>query len=254
MNCYIPFHAKDAGVLPLTVETAREFIRPTITRVVVVSAYPPKLAGVEWLDESAVIPDLPRRAMPQLMFGNIDRTGWYFQQLLKYGVADHTREPFYLCLDADVVTIKPTEVVRDGKYVFQRDKQWHAPYFDAYDRLIGEKARNQASFIADHMVFDVAKLNNMLAHIVLRSRRPWWRAILDCVCGLNISEFSEFETYGNWLSDHDPDCFVSEHHDSATVPHAAAFYHPWVRYCVGGNDTAIDYHNRPGFNPQWRTP
>ncbi len=71
MDTFIVFHAKDIAVLGPAIAGLQNFLRPVPSRVVLVSApLPPSLKvlftrpGIEFVDESEVIPDLSRSAMP----------------------------------------------------------------------------------------------------------------------------------------------------------------------------------------------
>ena len=61
--------------------------------------------------------------------------------------------------------------------------EYHLPYFDAYQALLGEPARSRVSFIVHHSVMNRQTLADLKALIERRRERPWWQAILD-VCGL----------------------------------------------------------------------
>lgn len=255
MELFIPLHPKDRAILPHTIAAARKYIVPEITRVTVVAAEDTQVDGACFMHQDDVIPGLKFADMPRIFYGPINRTGWYFQQLLKLGLHRHAKD-HYLCLDADTVFVKERRVIADdGRYIFARTQQHHAPYFETFQKLLGVLAFPQVSFIADHMVFDVEYVAELLRWISLEGRQwaggdvAWYRAILRHVHGQDISTFSEFETYGNFMCFGHVNRFTSEGYHTLTLPPQLINDHErQVKEAQQRGFAAISYHARPGFN------
>ncbi len=249
MDVFIPCAAKDIGVLPLCVAAIREHCEPKVGRIIVVSAKNPELPDVKWLCEDSVIPDLTFATMPKIFYTSVNRTGWYFQQFLKYGVSSFSMDEHYAVVDSDLILIARRELLKDtGKPVLQRSGQWHQPYFDTFRKLLGFDATHQMSFIADHMVFNVGSVRRLMTAME-RPGVAWWRAILQHIHGTNISEFSDYETYGQWIAKHEPGSFENEMFRNLWLPPEMQLFH--ARNAVEARAkgyTSIAYHNRPGFN------
>ncbi len=255
MDLYIPFAEKDVACLPLCIAGARRFLFPEPTRIVCVGQLTGDVkavvdaAGGEFLDEDKVISGFSFANMRRIKYGPMDRTGWYFQQLLKYGFRERCQDAYYMVLDADMVLVSSYHVVTEDRYILRRDSQHHMPYFLTFQRLFGYPAQDQASFIADGMVFDTMMLGEMLNEIECRSKVPWPEAIMEVVGDWDVSTFSEYETYGNWLSLKYPNRFVSEDKRSAWMPNSEIVRHEYhAEHARTHGFKAICYHNRPGCN------
>ncbi len=252
MDVFIPCAAKDIGVLPLCVAAIRQHCTPKVGRIIVVSAADPKLPDVKWLSEDIVIPDLTIATMPKIFYTSVNRTGWYFQQFLKYGVSSFSADEHYAAFDSDLILIARRELLNDkGQPVLQRSGQWHQPYFETFKKLLGFDATHQMSFIADHMVFNVGSVRRLMTAME-RPGVAWWQAILQHIHGTNISEFADYETYGQWIAKHEPGSFENEMFRNIMLPFETALFHERnARECRARGFRSIAYHNRPGFNHPW---
>ncbi|MCW2601821.1 MAG: hypothetical protein JWM02_3650 [Frankiales bacterium] len=217
VDVFIPAHPKDFPVLPLCIKALRRYARPRPANITVVCGVPeeelrrvvPRQAA-GWLHEGAVGDLFARDQMRRFVTEAGDRTGWYYQQLVKYALRKHSATTRYLVMDADTVLIRPTPFVRDGRSVFHRATQYRLPYFHTYEKLLGYLPERQASFIRDYMVLDVDLVDDLLAVISVRAGGAnWYDAIVDAIDPLESSSFSEFETYGYYLSRFHPERFVS---------------------------------------------
>lgn len=217
IDVFIPAHAKDFSVLPLCIRSLKKHLRPasrTITVVCVESEQELRQAvaddSVKWLQQDAVEDILPRDAMPRFVWEGRDRSGWYYQQLLKYALRKHSLTRHYLVMDADTVFVRRTDFTRSGRYVFYASEQFHEPYFRTYQKLLGYFPERQPSFITDYMILDSDFLDELLQLISARANgAKWYDAILAAIDPAELSSFSEYETYGYYLSRHHPECFES---------------------------------------------
>jgi len=198
MNVYITLHAKDTTVLPYCVRGIRAC--PDVSGVIVIASA--KCAplcrslGVNWIDEDRVVPGVRHDTYAAT------RWGWYFQQILKLGVAWLEREDYYLVVDADTVFLNPVRFFSDeGQPIYTTARESHAPYFETFERLLGFSPQRGASFIAHHMVFRCDRVREMCA--AFRPDPVWWRNIADCLeprpPQFSLSQFSEYEMYGHYI-------------------------------------------------------
>ena len=230
IDVFIPAHSKDFPVLPLCVKSLQRYLRPRPARITAVCAesledlkrvlsdYP-----VYWLHETSVGDILPREKMPIFKWhsgGNsCDRSGWYYQQLLKYALRTHSRTNRYLVIDADTVLLRPTFFVRNGRVVFYRRTQFHEPYFRTYEKLLGYFPERQPSFITDYMILEVSMVDELLQAIEAEANgAKWYDAIIRAIEPNEISSFSEYETYGYYVSRYHPECFDSIPLTYVTLP------------------------------------
>ena len=208
LDVVIPVGGQDARTLPLVVESVRRNLRHPVGRVIVVTAAGSDAAdeagdlGTEVVDEAGVLP-IRRSDLAFYRVEPWDRSGWLFAQLLKLNVDALSAQEHVLVLDADTVMVRPQAFTSGGDVVALVSGEYHRPYFDAYQALMGEPAASRLSFITHQAVFERRLLAELKADIERRRRRPWWQAILD-VCDFGeLSCFSEYELYGNYRLRHD---------------------------------------------------
>lgn len=217
-DIFIPTHPKDAQVLPFCIRSLRRYLVPSPVRVVVLARELPSAVRheldalqVEVLDEDHIGELPPRSSLPDISCRNIPRSGWYYQQFLKFEARRLSTSPCYAVVDADTVLLRRLDLVSaDGRYVFDRTTQHHKPYFDTFERLLGWRPEQQKSFIINYLAFDVQLVNALIADIEAHAGGlRWWEFILSSIDRSEMSAFSEFETYGYWLARHHPQRFVS---------------------------------------------
>jgi hypothetical protein len=183
--------------------------------------------------------------MPSLKWNNEDRSGWYFQQLVKWAARKLSRTADYLVIDSDTILCRPFEVRRSGKYVLRRSGQHHEDYFRTFEKLLGYRPVRQPSFIVNYMVFSVSLVDQLITAIEDRvAGKRWHQIILQMIDRSVLSSFSEFETYGYYLSRFHPQCFVSDTERNLVLP-PERLPHVWCDRLVArlkGYDS-ISYHN-----------
>ena len=115
IDVVIPLVAKDLRIFPLCLEGIRNCVPHPIKDIYIVA--PPqdeviqfcKQNGLVFVDESSVFGFNPKEINLKIKWsdGTVrDRSGWFFQQLLKLSGKVGTCR-YYLCVDADHVLIRP---------------------------------------------------------------------------------------------------------------------------------------------------
>jgi hypothetical protein len=211
LDVFIPVSAKDIAVLPLCVESVFRHVRPQPARIVIVAAklsLPSstiadlsKHGRIDFIDEDDVFEDYKRSDMPQIAAGGLDRTGWYFQQFLKWELRRCARSEDYVVIDSDVVFIKRTNFIRDGKYVFWTKPNVHVPYFEACNKLLGYwPADRNSSYVVDYMVFSRKIVDEIVARVEDGKRKRWQEIIINDVIDKTAPHsFSEYQTYASYV-------------------------------------------------------
>lgn len=204
MVAYIPYHRKDRQTLQAVVRGVRDFGGTDDVVVVTASENRRDLyrAGARFLDEDKVIEGVDSGTLCH------PRWGWYFQQLLKLGIAFRDAPEHYLVVDADTVFLNPVPfMTSEGRPYYTRASEFHPPYFWAFERLLGFSASREYSFVAHHMVFRSQYVREMCERF--RPETPWWRNVVSLVQPQppwnSLSQFSEYETYGYYLKACHPD-------------------------------------------------
>ena len=249
IDVFITLHKKDIPALPLCVKSISKYLIPRSNRITIVSDdIPAGLLteyGLNHIYESAVFRDLTLAEMPEIICNGEDRTGWYFQQFLKWEARKYSTTNNYVVADADTIFIRPMILLHNNKYVFYRGDQHHMPYFKTYEKLFGYLPEKQPSFIANYMIFNTAIIDKIIARIekIYPGNKEWYKIILDAIDKNEPSSFSEFETYGYYMSKYHPDLFDSRKCRNKILQKEKIPHHTFntIRYKLRGY-TSISYH------------
>lgn len=137
------------------------------------------------------------------------RVGWYFQQFLKMAYCTICDDESYLVWDSDTVPTHEIEMKKNNlTYFFDVKTEYHKPYFDTINKLFPDLNRkNEYSYISEHMIFRKDIMLEIISKIESNSNlhgRSFWEKILWAVDKdqLSKSGFSEFETYGLYVSNY----------------------------------------------------
>ena len=215
VDVFINLQGIDIQVLPTCVRSIRTYLSPPPNRIVVVSAQTENQdlitrLGLVQIDESSLSDLFPRNKMRTIVSRGRDRTGWYFQQLLKWAVRSNSETEDYVIVDADTVFVAPVCLRLRDKYVFHRSGQHHLAYFVTFEKLLGYRPQREPSYIVNYMIMNRSLIEELIERIEDRGHgRPWHAIILDSIDLNQPSSFSEFETYGYYMSRFHPDLFTS---------------------------------------------
>lgn len=177
------------------------------------------------ISEDTLLPDWPiSRVRDRLAYPN--RAGWYLQQFLKLSFGQFSGAPAYVIWDADTVPLAPP-LLRDGeKTLFCAGQEHNPPYFDTYKRLLNLEPALKRSAISQYMYIETPIVEALQLAIIEKSGAlTWIDAVLDALPGASISEFSEYETYANFLMSSHPGC-------------GRMIDMPWFRY---GSEICTDF-------------
>lgn len=147
-------------------------------------------------------------------------TGWFLQQFLKFAYAFVCDDEYYLTWDADTIPINPISMLDEatGKPCFDMKPEYVEPYFDTIYRLMGLEKIEEESFIAEHMLFSVQVVKDMIFRIEQNDKifgETFYEKILNASdFSRQGNVFSEFETYGTFCRYYYPDLYVKRHTDS----------------------------------------
>ena len=221
----IPVARKDANFVRHTIRYVNEnIVGCNKIYIVTNKANFPKLAytaGIDkvvLLDENALVPELSFSKVRQFIVSHgeeVGCTGWYFQQLLKFAFAttDYAKE-YYLTWDADTLPLNKIEFFKDGKPLLTKKSEYHKPYFETTQRLLGLGKLADFSFVAEHMLFKVDIVREMIKNIAANDslNGDSWAEKILVACELGRGEgccFSEFETYGTYCWKYYPNLYAT---------------------------------------------
>jgi glycosyltransferase involved in cell wall biosynthesis len=194
---------RDAEMLELSIRSVKEFLRHPISDIVIVGDQASNLPeisrrnGVRFVSERELIPNIRSREISYETNGN-DRSGWLYQQLLKFSADAIFDQTHYLILDADTMLARHQVFEFEGKDLILHAAEFHPPYFSAYARLVGCPPATLVSSVSHQALINRRRLRELKTHIETDYGVPWYRAILSCVDYAQASGFSEYETYAQW--------------------------------------------------------
>ncbi|MDD3036330.1 DUF6492 family protein [Bacteroides sp.] len=203
IDVVIPVIEKDLRILPLCLEAMKRFVTNRIQAIYLVSPDNEVVKafcrehGLVFVDEATVL-GYGVRDIHYILSDGSDRSGWIFQQLLKLsgkiGIS-----PYFLVIDADHILLRPhTFLTKEGKTVFYRSREYHAPYYEAIWKLLGWNKYPLLSYVAHKMLFSREMLETMKQEIHIHTGKTWDQAVLSILDVNQLSCFSEYETYGNY--------------------------------------------------------
>lgn len=196
----IPFHTKDLETLPWCLQGVQEHLHD-VSRILVVCARKHRelvnKLGAVFVNEDHVVEGVTAA------YSHWPRWGWYFQQVLKLGMAGLVATPYYFVVDADTIFLKDVALFeQNGKPLYAPDYSNYQDYFHIPEQVLGFKADWAYAFTVHHMVFSKAIVQEMLSSFTLQ---PWYRMILRCVGPAAKHGFNEQEVYGHYLHKYHPD-------------------------------------------------
>ncbi|MCP9494746.1 MAG: DUF6492 family protein [Pyrinomonadaceae bacterium MAG19_C2-C3] len=250
VDVFIPVHRKDTATLGLCIRSLKKYLTPKPNRIVIVTsgigdALQAKIErwGGCVLDES-LVPDCPSLGrMPRIVVRGENRTGWYYQQFLKWAVRHVAVTPSYAVVDADTVLIHPIALMRGGKFMFHRGEQFHHPYFITFEKLFGYFPARQPSYIVNYMLLDCSIVGEIINRIEANGGHgKWYDKILAAIDCEEPSSFSEFETYGYYCSRYHPDLFESEEGRNLILPTTRRPFHRFYEMRFRRVFNSFSYH------------
>ena len=132
-------------------------------------------------------------------------TGWYYQQFLKMGFADSQyAKDYYLIWDADTLPLSQLEFVNNGQLLFTQKKEYHKAYFDTIENIFHIRKNNDFSFIAEHMLIKSSIMKEIISKLSEGGNCCWPFSIINHIQPQAFLGFSEFETYGTYVSHYYP--------------------------------------------------
>lgn len=203
IDIVVPTVEKDLDVLPYSVAAIKKYIRHPIGMIYIVAPVSKKIEDFclkedcQYIDERSVLSI--KKSDIHFKINGLDRSGWFYQQFLKWSGSRFCSNKNYLVVDSDTIYVKPQVFEYNGKIVFNCSDEYHKPYFDIYERLLGQKTSFPFSFTSHQMLFNVDILNEMKSRIESHTKMKWYMGILSNTEKNKISGHSDYETYGQYF-------------------------------------------------------
>lgn len=209
LDVVIPVAEKDIKTLGLCIESIRKNLRHAIYDIYIVAPNNAEIKELaknyhcKFIQENAAVRGVTKEEI-QYSVNGLDRSGWLFQQLIKLSVDEFTQHEYILVMDSDTFLNRPIKYFHKGKMILNTSDEHHEPYYDVYKKLMQEGIVSNKSFVAHGMLFSREILGEMKLYIANKNHKNWASAILDNVDYRDISGFSEYETYGNYILRYHP--------------------------------------------------
>ena len=160
------------------------------------------------LDENAIIQGITFETISKIISKTSippKRTGWYFQQFLKmFWCFSSFCSDYYTVWDADTIPLKSIELFsNDFKPYIHYKTEHHVAYFETIEKLLNMKKKVDYSFISEKMTFSkkiMQELLNEISQAEILGNSIIEKIIFAASSSSNELGFSEFETYGTYIS------------------------------------------------------
>ncbi len=216
IDVVIPAVDKDADVLKYVIDSIRKNVRHPIGDIVIVSPKSEiimdlcKAKECIFVDEKTVLP-ITKKDINYTVRGE-NRSGWLFQQLLKWSGDKYVKNDYFLIADADTIFCRPQVFIDKEKVILPVNSQLcHIPYFEVYRKLTGDEIKPLVNFTSHHSLFQKNKLAAVKKKIEEQCGVQWYSAIINNI-DINEGSFvSDYETYGQFVYQNYPKEFILEH-------------------------------------------
>lgn len=171
------------------------------------------------IDEDSIASELSflrvKNLLAELAPDKVDKTGWYFQQLLKFGFSRSVySSEYYLSWDSDTLPLAPISFFENNNILFNPKNEFNPNYFKTIENLFGFGKMADYSFISENMMFSADIVKQMITEIEESNcaGSDWVEKILYA-CDFNspLPAFSEFETYGSYCYKRHPYLYKQRH-------------------------------------------
>jgi uncharacterized short protein YbdD (DUF466 family) len=161
-----------------------------------------------------------------------DRTGWFFQQLLKLYAGNIIPGILkrYLIIDADTHFLKPIKFITDeGQHMFTCSNEFFKEYFEHMTKLHPElKKYHELSGISHHAFFHTDRINELMSMVEkYHANKQFWIIFLENVAemlkiSLTTCVCSEYEIYFNFMYHFHPDEIIIRKLNWSNLPYLNA--------------------------------
>jgi hypothetical protein len=156
--------------------------------------------GAKVIAEDEVLPEWSLSRVRGALPRHPQMAGWYLQQFLKLSFGFYARIPQYVIWDADTVMLSRIDFTENGITLMNSAREHHREYFETFRKLFGREATLPRSVISQYMLIETQIVQQMRGTVESRFGKNWIEAILSVLPGDSLCEFSEYETYGNFLA------------------------------------------------------
>ena len=167
------------------------------------------LGDISFLDENGVFEGMDLVTIKNLLKmrspKSVRRAGWYFQQFIKMGYAKKTNSSYYMSWDSDTIPLTDLSFFEGERPILHyiNAKTYDDEYFYTIRRMfkgIEIPKKRERSYITEHMMFSKKIMMELIDKLSFDDE-TFYSYILKSInaSALNLSGFSEFETYAAYV-------------------------------------------------------
>ncbi len=222
------------------------------------------ISDIEFINEDTLVPGLNFNAVKELKneLGKSEkRSGWYFQQFLKMAFTFQCKDDYFLVWDSDTIPLNKIEFFNNNgqPYLSYRDYvKSDNCYWGSLHNLLEDKplTNDGSSYICEHMLFNTSIMKSLINEIESNSNlkgQYFWEKILYSVPQkyINLSGFSEFETYAAYALTRYPEHYIKRKWDN--LRNGTIFFgkNPTVEQLTWASNSFISV-SLEDFDWQWK--
>lgn len=201
-----------------------------ITQFVVIGSsdvknYIKNIKNITFIDENKLFKGLDIQRIKKILIDKTksdQRAGWYFQQFLKMSYSIICEDEYYLVWDSDTLPLKKIEFFNKNNNPYFSYKSFEKndlAYFNTIKKLFNFKLEinsEKKSYVVEHMLFNSKIMKELISSIENNSilnGDSFYEKILNSIStkDINLSGFSEFETYVAFTRKNYPDLYEFRH-------------------------------------------
>lgn len=212
----MPTLDRDYPVVTRVIDSLKKNIKHPVGQIIIISPPSSKIEKMcldkkcEWINENNVLPITIKDIHVEV--NGINRSGWIFQQLLKWAADQYIKTEYFLITESDTVYARPHVFEHNGRSIFAcSTAPCHIPYFRSYQTLFKEKAPATHNLTSHHLLFKKSFLAEAKAAIEKNHHMPWYEAIIANLDLNELSSVSDYDSYGQFVLNHHPETVTFEH-------------------------------------------
>jgi len=207
IDIVMPSIDKDYETLEYVLPSIRKYIRHPIGEIIVICPPSERIEALckknkcRFVDENTVLPITIKDI--DYWVGETNRSGWIYQQLLKWGADSLCKNEYFLITESDTVFVRPQVFRHNNKTIMPCSSDLcHLPYYKAYEKLLGEGIDPVINFTSHHSLFNKKVLSDLKKRIEEKHSKVWYKAILSILDPNEGACVSDYETYGQFAFRH----------------------------------------------------
>lgn len=215
LDIVIPTIDRDLEVLVHVIDSMRLNIKHPIGRIIIIGPNSGKIKNLcrekkcDFIFEDSVLPI--KKKDINFSVGGLDRSGWIYQQLLKWSCDTYSNSNYFLIAESDTIFTRPQIFEYKKKKILTCSNQiCHIPYWKMYRKLLGSDVKAIYNFTSHHLLFEKKKLQEFKKKIEKNCGMPWFKAVLENLDYKEGSPISDYETYGQYVYYHYKKDYVLE--------------------------------------------